>query len=483
MVTDPDGEKAVKHKYGLSMDIVSPYLLPPDLQNSRESLHSLSRTMHNADDRYRPATTFSADDESSMRSSPAVRTGADDSSSFADSGFSGRGYGNDTMEQSLLQNAQRMSTSRPPMQHVPEVARDAQGSYKAYPGSASDRSNCYLGPVIHSGDPLTDIIPPLPKQTLNEQAPSPPTGYQSPKSRNSPPPTTGAASALVRPPRLQSLNSPAEKQYESTAWDEASRYGEVFQVTPPSPKHSGVPQRNKFADQETALPRSDKRVDAMGTPSPAFDVRRLSMGFRPLPPDDPTDNAEQRAIRIRSFYKEYFDDSKPGPVRAQGDYTEDHNEIYLGSGAYYGLPGHFPAQTPFAEPPNRRAMTPPPRAPPRFQVPARPHASSVSGGRSTPRGPGPRFSSASDRVGLPARGSSRPALPAPGPLRILPSPHLVKEDSFGIPIDFAPPTSYKDRQAGRPDSPQGGMRPYSPMVPAHLPLVSAFDDLSVMPSP
>jgi hypothetical protein len=60
---------------------------------------------------------------------------------------------------------------------------------------------------------------------------------------------------------------------------------------------------------------------------------------------------------------------------------------------------------------------------------------------------------------------------------------LVKEDSFGIPIDFAPPTSYKDRQAGRPDSPQGGMRPYSPMVPAHLPLVSAFDDLSVMPSP
>ncbi len=208
------------------------------------------------------------------------------------------------------------------------------------------------------------------------------------------------------------------------------------------------------------------------------------MGFRPLPPDDPTDNAEQRAIRIRSFYREYFDDSKPGPMRAQGDYTEDHNGSYLGGGAYYGPSGHFAAQAPFAEPPTRRAMTPPPRAPPRFQGPARPHASSVSGGRLAPRGPGPRsFSSASDRVGLPPRGSSRPALPTPGPLRILPSPHLVKEDSFGIPIDFAPPTSYKDRQAGRPDSPQGGMRPYSPMVPAHLPLASAFDDLSVMPSP
>ncbi len=98
--------------------------------------------------------------------------------------------------------------------------------------------------------------------------------------------------------------------------------------------------------------------------------------------------------------------------------------------------------------------------------------------------PGPRaFSSQSGQVGPANRGPRGKPMPPPAPLRVLPTPHLLQEDSFALPIDFAPPTSYKDRQAGRPESPLGGARPYSPQLPAHIPLASSFDDLSAMPSP
>jgi len=51
-------------------------------------------------------------------------------------------------------------------------------------------------------------------------------------------------------------------------------------------------------------------------------------------------------------------------------------------------------------------------------------------------------------------------------------------------LDFAPPTSFRDRQAGRrPDSPLGVARPYSPAVSPHVPLASPFNELSAMPSP
>lgn len=514
--SDPNMEKAVRRDHGMSMDIGSPYLLPPGLHDSRESLHSLSRTIHSGDDRYRPATTFVGNDSASIVSHSDTRKGADDSSSSAGSGLGSPAYVSDNMEQNLLQNAQTMSTSLPPNQHVPVVGgskalgreasaaevdptrksnlspgppTDTRDSYIAYPGSALRKSNNYLGPFIQSGSPSANLTPQTPEQSPKEQSADSVTTRQQISSPKSSPPTNNATSGVVRPPRLQSLHASKEPRHQHNSVDEASHYGEVMRVTPPSPKQPGNGQRNEIGrrpEQESVLPPAGSRIGAMEAPTPAFDVRRLSMGFRPLPPDDPTDNPEQRANRIRSFYKEYFDDSKPGPARIPEEYVEDHDEGYLGGayGAYYSpATGHGPAvKAPFAEPPTRRAMTPPPRAPPRFQGPARHQAFSVSGGGFTPRG-ARSFSSASDRFGHPARGSSRPALPPPGPLRILPSPHLIKEDSFGIPIDFAPPTSYKDRQAGRPDSPKGGMRPYSPMLPAHLPLASSFDDLSVMPSP
>ena len=517
-VTELGTENNSRRGRGLSMDmdLGSPYVLPPGLQSSRESLHSMSRTIHSQDDRYRPATTFILNDSGSMRSHPRSQRPAEDSSSYADSGSSGRGYASDSMNQNLLKNAQRMSRSMPPTQRNPDpfgnahqnrtpspadlpqkalptvprseslMPSNARESYVSGDGADLRKSNNYLGPLIHSREPSADLLNQPSNQNVKGLPASPAATLRKTESRKSPPPITNPIAKAPRPPRKQSLKAPVPISHEQSFLDNESDYGEGFKVTPPSPPHQSEapqPQVVPRPRKESMPALNSQTADGMDALGLGFDVRRLSMGFRPLPPDDPTDNAEQRANRIRSFYKEYFDDSKPGPAPMAGQYYEDYDEQYLGDGAIYDpASGQFVvAQPQYSEPYGRRAMTPPPRAPPRFRGGAR-HQATMSGGRFMP--PGPRaFSSASGRFGPSARGLPRPMLPPPGPLRVLPTPHLLKEDSFALPIDFAPPTSYKDRQAGRPESPRGGARPYSPMVPAHLPLASSFDDLAVMPSP
>ncbi|KAI4089665.1 MAG: hypothetical protein LQ344_005236 [Seirophora lacunosa] len=517
-VTDTRGDKNHPRGRGLSMDMDmgSPYVLPPGLQSSRESLHSMSRTIHSHDDRYRPATTFIPNDSSSARSQSQSRRHADDSSSYADSNSSRRGYVNDGMNQNLLKNAQRMSQSMPPTQRSPDPSfalplirtpepaagiprkpsplasqptalmptfgDDLRDSYMSRDGVDLRQSNNYLGALIHSREPSAAQSSPQPAlQKLAELPSAPAATLQQTGSRKSPPPAISTAPQTTSDPRKQSLKA-TQASPERNFLDDESDYGDSFNVTAPSPPRGPEVSQS----QPIARPRKDSMLaknsqlsggtDALGL---GHDVRRLSMGVRPLPPDDPTDNPEQRANRIRSFYKEYFDDSKPVPSQAAGQYYEDYDEYFLGDGAIYdpAAGGLVAIQPQRREPYGRRAMTPPPRAPPRFRNGARHHAATMSGGQIG--APGPRaFSTASGRFGSP-----KPRLPPPGPLHILPSPHLLKEDSFALPIDFAPPTSYKDRQAGRPESPRGGSRPYSPMVPAHLPLASSFDDLAVMPSP
>lgn len=521
-MTDLGVEKSLRRERGMSMDMGSPYLLPPGLQSSRESLHSLSRTVHNGDDRYRPATTLISDESSSTHTYPKAQGMTDDSSSYADSGVSGRGYGSDNMNHKLLANAQGMSRSAPPAQRPPPVDKtnipeirtsdaerqatrnpspamgatsslsplappDTRDSYMGKESAELRKSNNYLGHLIHSRAPSADMLsqPQLSDARNTPIDTSPSATLQHTASRKSPPPAINTSPEASRPPRLQSLKAPTEPIYQGKFLDEADDYDRVFNVTPPSPTQTSKhPQYNSIHKSDPETKPLQDEFTLGGAAVLGYDIRRLSMGFRPLPPDDPTDNPEQRANRIRSFYKEYFDDSRPGPAQAlAATYVEDYDQGYLRDGAVFDpTAGQFVvAQPPFSEPYARRAMTPPPRAPPRFQGPARHHAT-LSGGRLVQ--PGARaFSSASGHYGPSGRGSPRKALPPPSPLRVLPSPHLLKEDSFVLPIDFAPPNSYKDRQAGRPESPRGGMRPFSPMLPAHLPLASSFDDLSVMPSP
>jgi hypothetical protein len=297
----------------------------------------------------------------------------------------------------------------------------------------------------------------------------------------SPVQTTPDLSSL---PRIQSQQAVV---LENTAANtnsilSTSSYGDGFQITPPSPTIVAPKPRYSTGPQNLGL----------GVDDSAKANNRLSMSLRPMPPstsDDPTENPEERANRIRSFYKEYFDDSKPEPVggHTYTDYVEDYGSEYQDGAVFDPRTGNFVVaqpNAPFAEPITRRAMTPPPRAPPRFRsntgtASGGPHMS--NGSMASSQYPPPRgMSSMSGRLPPPKK-----PLPPPSALSSLPTPAKLTENSMVFDAaDFAPPVSFRERQNGiRPDSPLGSPRPYSPAVRPHTPLVGSYDDLAVLPSP
>jgi hypothetical protein len=492
-----DTEKTLGRGRGMSMDLdmANPYLLPPELQQSRESLHSLSRTMNNGDDKYRPATTFIPNDGTASRLGSNSRAG-DDSSSYTASTRRAFGEKETELNQSLLRNAQRMSRSVPPTRRtsltsdgsaplpqdreqgnrlptklaspvVPngnlaplttEPSRDSFRSDISKDGHTAGlrKSHDYLGAFIRSGGPAAV------ESMVHEE-----------KSRTTPSPPQEKPTSKVHevrdasPPKVATDSEPLNFDFPTFDQPVPTLKMDTPVVEPRAPEVS-----RQTDHEESSTEQYEQDFD--------YDIRRLTMGIRPLPPDDPSEDPEQRAIRIRSFYKEYFDEGKHGPVYTPEDYQTGSEGFAYDGPMYEETSGQFLNRgAPFAQPIARRAMTPPPRGPSSFQAPGRLTASR-SGGQIVNGGPR-AHSSASGRFGASNRGPPR-KLPPPAPLQILPTPHLLKDDSI-IPMDFAPPSSFREQRAGTPDSPRGGMRPYSPALLAHLPLASSFDDLAVMPSP
>ena len=505
---------------GLSMDMGSPYLLPPEIHNSRESLHSLSRTVtHGSHDPYRSMHNHAPGEGSSLRS---FHMAEDNASTHTAS--TRHGHRQDGMNQNLLRNAQRMSQSDMPSVHSPNSQGDsrttsppgqaispppahaisppssysiprkqlsvpndeaklappggpeAKGDIRSSDLNALRKSNNYLGAFIHSREASIDRTSGGTSQP-DDPAPKPDYGMGGPltlpsisidQDPNGMDPEPYDVNDLVVPAIEESLESPPDLIPDATPRTETS----AFYTPAETPTEGGLA--------------------GLGVSNSGLNSRPLSI-VRPLPPEDPNDNAEQRANRIRSFYKEYFDDNAPARAYKVGsaDYYEDYGQEYLSDGAIFDpATGKFiVANAPYAEPVTRRAMTPPPRGPPRFQGGGAPrHGPKMSG--PLPRGPRSRaFSSASTShmgpgpgPGHQQRGPRRPRQP-PAPLRTLPTPHLITEDAFALPIDFAPPSNFRDQQAGRPQSPFGEFRPYSPSVPAANPLASSYSELSAMPSP
>lgn len=539
------GEKHGRAQHQVSMDMAmsSPYLLPPELHESRESLHSLSRTINHEDDPYRPVGQLH--DNASIRSHPkgfdggSTYTSSSNAYSHTPSRFqevttadysNGGNMNNNSFvpppRSKSLRNPNPFASTpefpaeeapvvppypvEPPQAHVqmPSISGNGlpatpipsrgislashEGEFHSASSDAGLRnSNNYLGAFINSQDLDTAA------DKAVEREPSPPLN-----NRNSPP------VGLPSNPRPARKESSSTVQMPRQSLTEEEDYGNGFKVTPPSPKLENAHAR----EHRYSMDVPPEEFAQAGLGAPGFDPRRLSMGFRPLPPDavNEVDDPELRANRIRSFYKEYFDDSKPAP---EGQYYEDYDENYLGDATYYDADQNNFVM-PYAQPVTRRAMTPPPRGPPRFQGPPRGPHSSVGGmslngmgmgggpgmgggmggmGMGPMRGvPGPRayssasgrgprsYSSASGQMGAPRR-----PMPPPAALPTLPTPSKLRDDSFAIfnAADFAPPTTYRDRVAGRSESPLGERRPYSPAVPSHIPTASAFEELASMPSP
>ncbi|KAG0132543.1 hypothetical protein HOY82DRAFT_606635 [Tuber indicum] len=511
--TTPGGEKSTGNgRRQLSMDIGvnSPYLLPAGIHGSKESLHSLARS---GDDRYgRPMTA----DSRCSPSSPLTHVSSpwsdpnsrhlnhnNSNNHDRDSSHYELSTGHDdspdgsqmSMTAELLNGAQRMPTSTPPRStslpkdspsRVPRISvptpavirSPAQGSLV---NNSRDKRDSY-----GTGDDLRRSHAHMAKQIDYVQQPAlakVPDGlaaFRAGQSTSGPSTFPQFDNTSNPSPDRESVGATSDRQTEQKApptTDDQSDYGDGIQFRLSTTSESVHPQ---------AAPVSGPELRKSLAPG-VFDNRRLSMGFRPLPPDgNPDDTAEERAMRIRSFYKEYFEDSTPAPPMPNipapedylgygQDYYDDSAPVYDHDTGRYQIPG----AKPFAEPPTRRAMTPPPRMPPRFNSGPQSRAGSAAGGRFMP--PGLRsFSSASGFIPSGRPPPHRKPITPPQPLNILPTPHLLNEDAFASPIMFAPPSRVPGSDSG---GLRGGRRPYSPSVSPHVPLASAFDELAVLPTP
>jgi hypothetical protein len=529
-------EKEINHKTQLSMDmnLSSPYLLPPNLHNSRESFNSLTKTLHQNDDPYRPVAEYAGSDVGSLRSfkrGPAGRTSSIYTSRTRPSADVARPQQGDIPSSPLksplpvaqlppypesqqedvpsipVKNEFRFVDDGPGVPQVPEIQEPAPvataGPYK--PAAHNSRS---------SSLELKEGPQPMVAEIVNEHDPSPRSGpnsqiipnglgimdhHMSQASSSSRSSEVKAMPTVVRPPRKESMpaiNPPSIiQEYQS--------YGDNLHFE----NNQSSSQRD---DDELHMSINPEQVHphSAGLGVPDQDNRRLSVGLRPLPPDEflESEDPEFRANRIRSFYKEYFDDSKADqsrpPMPQQGAYYEDYDAGYMGEAAYFD-PETNAFVMPYAQPVTRRAMTPPPnnrrpmpgpgqRGPPGPRgpqgrpmpggPPGRPRAGSTMSGRGWgPRSPRPGSSASNPRFG----GQPKKPMPPPAALSTLPTPSKLKDDSFAImgAIDFAPPPTFKEQAAGRSQSPLGERLPYRVNTPVHSPLVSAFEDTPALPSP
>ncbi|KAJ5238657.1 hypothetical protein N7468_003276 [Penicillium chermesinum] len=294
------------HGKGLSLDI-APYLMPPGLHGSRDSLSSVARSID--DDKYRPAT-FLTHDNASVRSFPRNR---DDASK---------------MRSGYLARLHRGTEAPPAQMGPPSPQNDADlgvgANYVAPEHEAHDKSGAAPEPEFHLDAP----------PTLNFEAePHQDHAYDRP---NFPLPEAPAeAHTTPSTQELPRISLPASDITSSDYGDDHRKSQFVIPEVNVHGTEEHVPLEIPEPDKSPEYPEEPQNLDSAYV-NPR-DTRRLTLGVRPLPPEDPSDNPEQRANRIRSFYKEYFDDSK-----RETTYYEDYDpEFYDGGYVYDPATGEY----------------------------------------------------------------------------------------------------------------------------------------------
>ncbi|KAK4216161.1 hypothetical protein QBC37DRAFT_100665 [Rhypophila decipiens] len=595
---EKDGSRFKRQQMSMDMNLSTPYLLPPEIQGSQDSLNSLARTINQHEDPYRHINAYPGSDTGSVRSMPR---GTDGASTYTRSASrqDGRGSRPPPSPGPYSPPPRQDSFPKPPVAspertyHKPDnvdeepilppltISKDAGFSFGelSMPAAPGDEKKDFASmpaiqepaPVAHkvARNPITSPPQPSPADSGVEM------GYDD--DRNGKPKAQDAATPLQPtvaglgllghhepmqatiheadepttmpnspPPRGQSLAAKPmiEEPVEYYDFDDYPQAGQPEAKMPAMPRdqYDEPEERGRNMQRQSRFYEQDNRKSGLGVPSQ--DNRRLSVGFRPLPPDEimESEDPEYRANRIRSFYKEYFEDSKPGdapPVPqlpaqhqhprgrpqnnagpAQNSYYEDYDANYAADlNAPYFDPETNSFVMPYAQPVARRAMTPPPSGQ-RFPGPRPPRA--FHGSMGGPNMPGPRGphgppsrpgssfsnrpgfqsprpgSSVSGAYGRPRAGSAytgsragsqmggpRKPIPPPADLPTLPTPSMLKDDNFALfnAMDFAPPETFAERARGRSQSPAGERRPYQMNVPAHSPLVNAFEELPALPSP
>lgn len=461
-MTLADTHAMLGHGKGLSLDMGSPYVLPGEPE-SRGSFNSMSRSLKDVEDPYRPVEMIKS--RSVSPNPPYAESHIGSGSLLTANSQTHLTKDTHGPDSSSLMSPSTISTQESPAPPLP-VARKPLPTFQSDKGPISPAPQDPMLSPYPAGQAEADQFT-LPTTTFQSEF-SMPEKVASPVSASTPYPVNDDASPPPPPKRSSLRNaSPTLKQQDTSALDDYQTYADVLGI-------AQAPDRNN-----ANLPAIDEPA-GLGVAGVNYGNGRLSV--RPLPPDDPADTAEQRAHRIRSFYKEYFSDGDGG--EGMWEYDDDYGQEYHGAAIYDPSTGQFIVAG--GQNVQRRAMTPPPRGPPRkFHGGPAPYGATRSSGGTMPGNRARAYSSASGRPPMGARGRPVKKLPPPSPLTSLPTPHGLKDDTgiFDV-LDFAPPKSVRDRAAGRPGTPGGNERvPYSPSVRAHTPLVTAFDDLAVMPSP
>lgn len=512
----PGGEKLQQHKPGqLSMDmnLSSPYLLPPGLSQSKESLHSLAKSYNSAQDPYHTVPLYSGGgDGSSVRSFPREPYSPMGSKrqSFS-SRIPPRSHSKSQSPLGSMSPARSdpFGTPAPPEPaHIAEVEAPPVVPDKNLPAQPivpeigtvdhHDDQSIYEMPDIasppaavakdpHTGLPMdnnfrfelgtNDDVPQVGVAQLSDDL-----GHQDPHGLGHHDPHDQGLGLNVE---LPTIMSPTEDMHQHPMDHPMDHHMDHNQVAYDEYGNPYPQIQTTEYYEDTAYPMDDQHYhgDALGVPQ--MQTKRLSVGVVPLPPQEITqsEDPEYRANRIRSFYKEYFEDyadAPPLPNQAP-EYYDDYDAGYLGDAAYYDANSNAFVM-PYAQPVTRRAMTPPPggarRGPP---GPGRPRGPGSVGGMSLPGGRGRMRAGSAGAFG---RGPPKKKLPPPSALSTLPTPAKLADDSALMnAMDFAPPELFKDAAAGRSQSPLGERRPYKPGQQGASPLVTAFDELAALPSP
>lgn len=521
----PGGEKQQHRPGQLSMDmnLSSPYLLPPGgVHQSKESLHSLAKSYNNEQDPYHTVPLYSGGgDGASVRSMPYSPVG-NKRLSFP-SNLPPRTHSRAPPQSPLAPTHSReadpfQTPTIPEPAHVAQVDTHPQLQDKGLPiqpiipeigtvheiGTAHDAHDAHR---VHNDDEsiyeMPDGAPPPAGLAKDAHASLPMDNnfhFELPATVEHNP-HAGAAQlsddlgtqnphdhGLGLNVELPTVVSPEHAHNEPVDHDRAmyDEYGHPY----PQIQTTEYYEDTHYVEEDT----HHGYADGLGVPQTS--AKRLSVGVVPLPPSEVTssEDPEYRANRIRSFYKEYFEDyaeapPMPGPPsHGQGhphgygpEYHEDYNAGYLGDAAYYDADSNAFVM-PYAQPVTRRAMTPPPggarRGPP---GPGRPRGPGSVGGMSLPGGRGRMRAGSAGAFG---RAPPKKRLPPPAALNTLPTPSKLTDDSALLnAMDFAPPELFRDQAAGRSQSPLGERRPYKPAHAAASPLVTAFEELAVLPSP
>ncbi|EMT64600.1 hypothetical protein FOC4_g10007278, partial [Fusarium odoratissimum] len=424
------GEKGLNHKpsqLSMDMNLSSPYLLPPGLQESRESLNSLAKSLGNDNqDPYHPRNSGKPGSmkmpPSRMNSLPETPVSATDS------------------------KVDPFGTPKAPAPtHQPNSHFDEKDGFQ--PTAIIPE----IG-VVSDFDEKRDGASVQPPPAVRSKTPE----FELPNFSSEP------ANDFPLPPARE---------------HEATGLGLNFSL--PQPKSPTVTSPD--APKSAPLPH-DRQSDGSNYQSytPAADISSYY--------EDHEDDSRGRTMQRTSFVEDtpqagpqYYEDVDQGYMMGgdQAYFDPETNAFVMP----YAQPVTRRAMTP--PPAGRRPG--PGRPGPR---PRGPNGSiggmsyqSGPGGRSragSALGPRPD-SSASARIRQPPR----KRLPPPAPLTTLPTPSKLKDDNIALinAADFAPPNTIRDTAAGRSQSPFGERRPYSPSVPAAQTLVSPFEELTALPSP